>query len=329
MNSLNLAGLRAGVAGLPAYIYYKDIHGEYIACSDLYAQLLGQEDQFALLRCHGHQLEQRDAFGFSLSQIEGCNGEKLTEINVGDQCCHARVCYRYIESLSAWCGHASLCDNQQQVVAEFVHDLKLPLHVLLNIAGLLLSRLKDKESQNFVKNMFYYVHRIHDSVMNMLAYSEQSSGNLSLNYSRTDLFRIIQDVTELASEAAMSKQIDVSYQLTEAVPQYITMDKFRLERILQNLLGNAIKFTDEGRVVLNVSIDTMTNQLVLAVVDSGAGISPERMPDIFKPFSGEKYKDSTGLGLHIVKKFVDDLSGEVSVISSVGEGTTFTVQIPL
>lgn len=117
-------------------------------------------------------------------------------------------------------------------------------------------------------------------------------------------------------------------------PETLTADIQRLRQIIINLLGNAFRFTDEGTITLSAQMEYSTGNLLLEVKDTGAGIAEDNLKDVFNAFGQEeKYADreahSSGLGLTICRQLVELMGGSISVKSQVGEGSHFTLQIPV
>jgi signal transduction histidine kinase len=139
-------------------------------------------------------------------------------------------------------------------------------------------------------------------------------------------------VRNLLSGLAEQKSLKLKTEIDPALSGFILGDNSRIQQILVNLMGNAIKFTDFGEV--SVTFQQMENEWQMIVKDSGMGIPAERLPDIFEPFRrGSDYatrkKQGAGLGLSIVKKLVMLMEGRIEVQSTVGQGSVFTVTLPL
>ncbi|TET86627.1 MAG: sensor histidine kinase, partial [Dehalococcoidia bacterium] len=142
---------------------------------------------------------------------------------------------------------------------------------------------------------------------------------------------VVREVVETLSSVANEKGLG----LTKEVPEGITLfsDRRRIKQVLMNLVGNAVKFTDQGSVKIAARV-LGDNNLEVRVIDTGVGIKREDMDELFQPFhqidaSLMKKHEGTGLGLHLSKKLADLLSGDISAKSEYGRGSEFTFTIPL
>jgi signal transduction histidine kinase len=210
------------------------------------------------------------------------------------------------------------------------HDLRSPMNAIIGYTRLLQRRLSDRLDEREARN---------------LANIQTSSGNLLnlindiLDLSRIEAGRIEVhlrpvDVRQLANECAdalesiVKEGVALHRELCDVGD--ISSDADRLRQVVMNLLGNAIKFTDQGSITLSLRRSDETAEL--AVADTGVGIPPEDLPHIFDEFrqverQGGEQREGTGLGLAIAKKTVDLLGGELLATSEVGVGTTFRVRL--
>jgi signal transduction histidine kinase len=164
-------------------------------------------------------------------------------------------------------------------------------------------------------------------VSNLLDTAKMSAGKLKINLAESNVRQIMPNTVELFHTEAAKKKITLTLDLPDEMST-INLDPNLLERVIINLVGNAIKFTPEGGFV-TVKFTELSDRIQGQVSDSGAGFPPEFMSRIFKKFeqvSGTR--GGTGLGLAICKFIVDAHFGEISVRSKQGEGTTFTFTIP-
>jgi CheY-like chemotaxis protein len=132
---------------------------------------------------------------------------------------------------------------------------------------------------------------------------------------------------------AEGKGLALSFERTENVPQYGRTDEGKLRQVLMNLLGNAVKFTDEGGVALRVARSIEEENLVFEVEDTGPGIAPEELEAVFEPFvqtaSGQRSLEGTGLGLSISRQFARLMGGDITVSSELGQGSVFRFEVPI
>lgn len=152
-----------------------------------------------------------------------------------------------------------------------------------------------------------------------------------------DLRALVQSIIELNRPAAFAKAIGIHLKIDSSVPPHIASDEFRISRILINLLGNAIKFSHSGEIILNMTAsleaETRKGILTIEIKDEGIGIARDKVDKIFEKFtrgvaSNTNQYPSSGLGLYVVKTFMDELEGDIYVVSFEGEGTYFKLDIP-
>ena len=159
----------------------------------------------------------------------------------------------------------------------------------------------------------------------------QSGGSLTSKKSLCDLGQLLTQIVEILQNEASEKNVKISCEV-HAEPLQLYADRHQLERILLNLLANGVKYTPQGGAV-HVSADQAGDQVVLHCSDTGYGIPQEELPYIFDRFRRvSQHQDKatgTGLGLAITKALVEEHGGEITVVSQVGKGSTFTVRLPI
>ena len=144
---------------------------------------------------------------------------------------------------------------------------------------------------------------------------------------------MVMNLVNMVSIVCQNKPVKINCEYSQELPREMIGDPFRVHRILQNLLDNAVKFTHEGNVTIKVNLKSRMNEKILVqfcIQDTGIGIPFDKFDDIFEQFTrlnptaSGVYK-GMGLGLHIVKQFVEELGGEIKVSSQLNEGSTFEV----
>ena len=216
------------------------------------------------------------------------------------------------------------------------HDIRTPLNAIIGFSELLKHGISDpKENTHALDAIMTSGHTLLDLVNDVLDLSKLGAGKVVLTLELTDLNRLAHDVMT-SFEFAVSGR-DVALEEHVAPMPLLYVDPHRVRQILYNLIGNAVKFTDHGKVALNIEFrenedgDTRTACLTLAVSDTGCGIPPEDQENVLKPFvqaKTAKASKGTGLGLAICCQLAERMGGKLTLQSELGKGTTFTVVLP-
>ncbi len=225
-----------------------------------------------------------------------------------------------------------------QFLAKMSHELRTPLNAILGFSQVMNKNdtlsVKQREHLGIINRSGEHLLTLIDDVLNM---SKIEAGGVILNEHGFDLFKVLNSLEEMLKFKANAKGLQLEFQLAANLPQYVYSDESKLRQVLLNLLGNAIKFTPQGKVTLqvnNISHQKSSDLLLsFSVADTGLGIAPEELNKLFDPFvqteTGRKSMEGTGLGVSISKQFVSLLGGELKVSSVVGEGSTFSFEIPV
>ena len=222
--------------------------------------------------------------------------------------------------------------SRGEFLANMSHEIRTPMTAILGHVDILGELLEDPEHRKYLETVRHNGTFLLGILNDILDLSKIDAGKLSIEREPVDLPELLTDVRSLMEIRAADKGIELSIQFGSLLPQTIQSDEIRLRQILLNLLGNAIKFTHQGTVRLMATHLSESSQLRFEVIDTGIGISSERMEDLFQPFSQVDNSDSrryggTGLGLVICRRLAHMFGGEVSARSEPGVGSTFIVEI--
>ena len=203
---------------------------------------------------------------------------------------------------------------------------------------------EDRENINIINQSGSYLLTL---INNILDLSKIETGKITLNVHNFDLYYLLKELEQLLHHNAEKKGLTLIFEVQNDVPQYIYTDETKLRQVLINLINNGIKFTSEGGVYVSViphqssviSEDLKNNfqngenksTIIFEVSDTGAGIAKEEMDKLFEAFvqtqTGKHSHEGTGLGLHISRKFINLMGGDIEVNSQLGKGTTFRFEI--
>ena len=219
-------------------------------------------------------------------------------------------------------------------LANMSHELRTPLNAILGFSSMMRkdTRLSDNQRQNLdiINHSGEHLLTLINDVLEM---SKIEAGRVQLDNAPFDLGGMVRDVTDMMRIRANEKGLRLSIDQASYFPRYIVGDEARLRQILINLMGNAIKFTERGAVILRLSTrENKISHLQIEVEDSGSGIAAENQQRIFEPFEqlGEQaVNKGTGLGLTITRQFVQLMGGNISLESTPGKGSLFRVDLPL
>ncbi len=231
----------------------------------------------------------------------------------------------------------SLLRSKEQLMLSITHDLKSPLNSIIGFAHLATKETNQENQNKYLKNIDHSAGYVLRLTKDLLDFARLESGKLTIESRPLNLKKLIEEAVTGFFPLAEEKKLELILNLEKLPDRTYITDGARLNQILSNLISNAIKFTNQGYIKINGSIKKSrgkTDWIQIEIEDTGIGISKENNHIIFEEFGritsdDDVYYEGTGLGLPITKRIVELLKGSISYSSKYGEGSHFTVVLPL
>jgi signal transduction histidine kinase/CheY-like chemotaxis protein len=228
-------------------------------------------------------------------------------------------------------------DRQQNLfLANMSHDLRTPLNGILGMAQLLQETALDDEQSELLDDLGNSIKLLLAIINDLLDISNLEEGDIELNIAPFDMHKSMRELARISKAHADRRDLVFSFQQDKNLPRYVNADSIRISQIMLNLISNAIKNTCKGGVSFSIRFNPIENNLgefIYVIEDTGVGISPENQEAFFEKFTRgsdiDRTRGGVGLGLTICKLLVAKMNGTIDLTSILGEGSCFTITLPL
>ena len=225
--------------------------------------------------------------------------------------------------------------SKSSFLANMSHEIRTPLNAVIGFSQLLNRDKQLTESQKeYTNSIIRAGEHLLTLINDILELSKVEAGRVVLNPSNVDLFSLFDDIQMIFRERAQSKHLQFICEIADNLPRFVFIDESKLRQIFVNLIGNAIKFTEEGGIAVRSRIDKIdkdTNRLIVEIQDSGPGIPSDEIDKLFRHFeqtsTGINKGSGTGLGLALSLELAKLMGGNISVSSKPGKGSVFTFDV--
>jgi len=223
---------------------------------------------------------------------------------------------------------------KSEFLANMSHEIRTPMNAVKGLVELALATSDEDKRTHYLQKVAFSGGVMLNVINDILDHSKLEAGKLSIAPTRFSLSNLIESTIATISHQAIEKELDIQVRLGPGLPECLIGDPFRITQILLNLVGNAIKFTPKGYVIIRIAIIECEGQanLTLEIEDSGIGMDEQQLSRVFESFeqadgSISRSYGGTGLGLSIVKNLVELMNGSIRATSSPGAGSKFSVSI--
>lgn len=222
---------------------------------------------------------------------------------------------------------------KSRFLANMSHEIRTPMNAIIGFSEILSKQIKDETLVDFLSSIQSSSKTLLNLINDILDLSKIESGKMHLNYEVHNIKLLVEEVVEMFKAKAREKNVQMRIVVSENIPSALYLDELRIKQVLINLISNALKFTEEGHIHIELSIQNNSDEsfdLIFKVEDTGIGVPEKYQKKIFQAFDqvdgqdNRKY-EGTGLGLAIIQQILTQMNGRIELESEVGKGSIFTV----
>ncbi len=227
---------------------------------------------------------------------------------------------------------------KSEFLANMSHEIRTPMNSVIGFSELLENMITDPLQKDYLRSVIIGGRALLEIINDILDLSKIEAGKLSLTYEIVNIKTLLREIEALFATKIREKNLSFCLEFSEGLPKYLLIDKTRIRQMLFNLIGNAIKFTQEGKIYVVAKVVNSENSnnlidLIINIADTGDGIPENQQSRIFNAFEQQvgqssTHHDGTGLGLAISRRLAEMMHGTITVESVVGTGSVFTISIP-
>lgn len=357
----NIALNRAMMNTIPDSLYYKNVSGGYLGCNKAYEKLIGLSEELLVAKTASdiftaekaaeierveqiiistnkvyvdqETIEQKDGslklVRWSYSPITNTQGEVLGILGIGQDITEQQASLKKLSVI------AEEAERANQVKGEFIanisHEIRTPMNSIIGMLQLLQGSSTDSSQQSYIKIAETSARNLLSVINNILDFSKASADKLEVESEVFSISQVLESSFANSAPKAMQKGVILDTQLGPDFPELIKGDEIKLGQIFTNLIGNAVKFTEQGHVIVSAKLveqNKFRQTLCFEVKDTGIGIAKSQQKKVFEAFSQAdnsvtRQFGGTGLGLTITYQLVELLGGKIELESEEGVGSTF------